>query len=298
MKESKTDLRKLVSWCLAMTLLLAVWGTSGILMGDPQTGGEGKTAAQEPKTVAADAEKPQPSKPAVATTDPIEIIRQGGFVMYPLLACSVIVMALFFERLVSLRRARVIPKPFVKRFLEQVRDGDLDRERALELCRENRSPIAEVFAGAVRKWGRPSVEVEQGIIDAGERVTNGLRKYLRVFSALTVIAPLLGLLGTVIGMINIFNVVAGTSSSRGDPNLLAGGISRALLNTAFGLIVAIPAQSLYYFFVSRVDRLIIDMDLRGQELADLISAEEIQNRNEGPKTRSRRPARREAEAET
>ena len=94
MKESKTDLRKLVSWCLAMTLLLAVWGTSGILMGDPQTGGEGKTAAQEPKTVAADAEKPQPSKPAVATTDPIEIIRQGGFVMYPLLACSVIVMAL------------------------------------------------------------------------------------------------------------------------------------------------------------------------------------------------------------
>ena len=75
-------------------------------------------------------------------------------------------------------------------------------------------------------------------------------------------------------------------------------LAERLLNTAFGLIVAIPAQSLYYFFVSRVDRLIIDMDLRGQELADLISAEEIQNRNEGPKTRSRRPARREAEAET
>jgi biopolymer transport protein ExbB len=211
--------------------------------------------------------------------------------MYPLLACSVVGLALFFERLVSLRRSRVIPKPFVQRFLHQVRDGNLDRQRALELCQENRSPVAAVFAGALRKWGRPSVEVEQGIIDAGERVTNGLRKYLRVFSALTVVAPLLGLLGTVIGMIETFNVVAETSVSRGDPQQLAAGISRALLNTAFGLTVAIPAQCFYYFFVGRVDRLIIDMDSLGQELVNLICAEELQNRNEIATTRPRRPVR-------
>ena len=79
-------------------------------------------------------------------------------------------------------------------------------------------PLSPRCLPALRKWGRPSVEVEQGIIDAGERVTNGLRKYLRVFSALTVVAPLLGLLGTVIGMIETFNVVAETSVRAGIPS--------------------------------------------------------------------------------
>ena len=109
-------------------------------------------------------EKPQAAgKRGVATTDPIEILRQGGAVMYPLLACSVVGLALFFERLVSLRRSRVIPKPFVQRFLQQVRDGNLDRQRALDLCQENRSPVAAVFAGACGsgagpawKWNRES----------------------------------------------------------------------------------------------------------------------------------------------
>ena len=146
--KTNASLRTRATWCFAVTLLLGVWGTGRILLGQSEKKAESKSAA-EVKIGSAAAEKPQAAgKRGVATTDPIEILRQGGVVMYPLLACSVVGLALFFERLVSLRRSRVIPKPFVQRFLHQVRDGNLDRQRALELCQENRSPVAAVFAGA------------------------------------------------------------------------------------------------------------------------------------------------------
>ena len=149
-------------------------------------------------------------------------MNKGGPLMYVLAACSVIGVAFVFERFISLRRSRVIPKAFVKRFLEQVRDGSLDRERALAICAENPCPIGEIFTAAVRKWGRSGMEVEQAVMDAGERASNGLRKYLRVFAALHVIGPLLGLLGTVIGMITAFNAVAATEAL-GRPEKLAEG---------------------------------------------------------------------------
>ena len=181
----------------------------------------------------------------------------------------------------------MIPKPFVTRFLHQLREGQLDREQALELCEENGSPVAEVFAGAVRKWGRPGVEVEQGVIDAGERATNGLRRYLRVFYGVATVGPLLGLMGTVLGMIQTFNVIADPASDAlGRPELLAGGIAKALLNTAGGLAVAIPALIFYVFFVSRVDRLVIEIDGLAQEVVNVISAEDLQERKTaGPKSR-------------
>ncbi len=129
--------------------------------------------------------------------------------------------------------------------------------------------MADVFAGAVRKWGRPGVEVEQGVIDAGERATNGLRRYLRVFYAVATVGPLLGLMGTVLGMIQTFNVIADPASDAlGRAAPLAGGIAKALLNTAGGLAVAIPASILYVFFVSRVDRLVIEIDKLAQEVVN------------------------------
>jgi biopolymer transport protein ExbB len=179
----------------------------------------------------------------------------------------------------------VIPRPFVKRFVQQLRDGELDREQALELCEENGSPVAQVLAGAVRKWGRPSVEVEQGVIDSGERVAAGLRKYLRVLNAVATISPLLGLLGTVTGMIRAFNVIA-AADALGRPQLLASGISEALLTTAAGLFVAIPAMTFSMIFVSRVDRLIVEIDSLGQEVVNAISAEQLQDRKtRSPKSR-------------
>jgi len=205
------------------------------------------------------------------------ILRTGGLLMIPIALCSVLMVAFVFERLVSLRSGRVLPKPFITRILQQIREGQLDREQALILCEENGSPVAEVFAGGIRKWGRPAVEVEQGILDAGERATFGLRRYLRVFNTVYTISPLVGLLGTVTGMIRAFNTVA-RSDALGRPELLASGISEALLTTAAGLTVAIPALLFYLYFTSRVDRLIIEMDSLGQELVHMISAEDLQNR--------------------
>lgn len=201
-----------------------------------------------------------------------DIIKSGGWLMLPILACSVLLTLFVFERLISLRRGRVIPRPFVKRFLEELRAGQLDKEKALELCEENDSPVAWVFAGAVAKWGRPSVEVEQAIIDSGERVTNGLRKYLRLFNGISTISPLLGLLGTVVGMIRAFNDIA-TADALGRAELLAGGIGQALLTTAAGLTVAIPALIFYLFFLSRVDKLVIEIDALGQNVVNEIAAD-------------------------
>ncbi|NLS96306.1 MAG: MotA/TolQ/ExbB proton channel family protein [Planctomycetaceae bacterium] len=219
---------------------------------------------------------PMSSEDPIPTRDLWDIIQDGGVLMIPLGVCSLLLMALIFERTISLRRGRIIPKPFVRRFLEQIREGELDRDSALVLCEENGSPVATVFAGAVRKWGRPGVEVEQGIIDSGERATNGLRRYLRIFNGIATISPLLGLLGTVVGMIRAFNAIA-TSDAMGRPELLASGIGQALLTTAAGLSIAIPALIFYMYFVSRVDRLIIDIDALAQQLVNVISAEEIEH---------------------
>lgn len=263
-----------------------------------QAGAAAPAPSALPVEPARDRRVSEPSRPAakelVATTNILRIMRDGGILMYPIAFCSLVTVAVLFERLIGLRRSRIIPKPFVSRFVQQVRDGELDRAQALQLCEENGSPVARIFAGAVRKWGRPAVEVEQAILDAGERVTNDLRRYLRVFSAVSTISPLFGLLGTVFGMIQAFNAVA-ASDALGRPELLANGVGNALLTTAAGLVVAIPALSLYYLFVGRVDRLVMDLDALGEEVVHAISAEDLQCRVEEAKTlRPKRPSRKEA----
>jgi biopolymer transport protein ExbB len=200
------------------------------------------------------------------------IIQQGGLLLYPILAASFILFLFVFERLISLRRRRVIPRPFVRKFLHQLRERAIDQDEAFEMCEKNGSPVAEVFAGAVQKWGRPAVEVEQAIIDSGERVTSGLRRYLRLINGVATVTPLLGLLGTVVGMIQAFNDIA-TADAMGKPELLAAGIGQALITTAGGLTVAIPALIAYMFFLSRVDRLVMDIDAVAQDVVAEISAE-------------------------
>jgi biopolymer transport protein ExbB len=219
---------------------------------------------------------PAPPK-AISTHNLARAMVDGGPLMIALAFCSLLVITFVLERAISLRRSRIIPKPFVTRMLQQIGDGEMDRNQALELCEQNGSPIAQVFAGAVRKWGRPSVEVEQAAIDAGERAANQLRRYLRVFYGVANVGPLLGLMGTVLGMIETFNAIA-AHDALGRAELLAGGIAKALLNTAGGLAVAIPATIFYVVFLSRIDRLIMDIDSLSQQLVNLISAEELQQR--------------------
>lgn len=256
----------------SIRLLLVLWSVAALVACCANSVAEEAAAADG--VVAEQRAAPVSEEAPIPTRDLWDIIQDGGLLMIPLAVCSLLLVTLIFERTISLRRGRIIPRPFVRRFLEQIRGGELEREGALELCEENGSPVATVFAGAVRKWGRPGVEVEQAIIDSGERATNGLRRYLRIFNGIATISPLLGLLGTVVGMIRAFNAIA-TSDAMGRPELLAAGISQALLTTAAGLSVAIPALIFYMYFVSRVDRLIIDIDALAQQLVNVISAEEL-----------------------
>lgn len=261
---------RITPWPAVAGLLFLAAACSRLLGQDP--------AGLAPDSAAASATAPAPlagpvvDQARIPMKNLLQVMRDGGPLMIPIGICSVILLVFVFERAISLRRGRVIPRPFVKRFLQQLRDGQLDSETALELCDKNPSPVSVVFAAAIRKWGRPAVEVEQAIIDSGERVTNELRKYLRVINGVSTISPLLGLLGTVLGMIQTFNTIA-VGDAMGRPEMLAGGIGQALLTTAGGLCVAIPALIAYLYFIGRVDRLIMDIDALGQRIVDVIAAD-------------------------
>lgn len=207
----------------------------------------------------------------------LSMVTNGGVLMLPIAICSFILCMFVFERAISLRRGRVIPGPFAKKFLDQLVNGELSRKQAIRICEQNGSPVATVFAAAAHKWGHSSVEVEQAIIDSGERVANKLRKHLRLFNGIATISPLLGLLGTVLGMINAFNAIV-VAGAMGQPDLLAGGIGQALITTAAGLTVAIPALIAYLFFVSRVDKLIIEIDSLGQKVVAAIASDAVPRR--------------------
>lgn len=248
-------------------LLLVLWQSGAALIGRAPTAQAAGEGAPEASAV-----PPSAAVERESSSSMLRVMRDGGPLMYPIAACSFLLVVFVFERAISLRRGRVIPGPFSRKFLEQLEEGLLDRDSASELCEENLSPVAEVFAAAVKKWGKPAVEVEQAILDSGERVTNGLRRYIRLFNAISTVSPLLGLLGTVFGMIDCFQSIS-SADAMGRPEMLAGGIGQALLTTAAGLAVAIPALIAYWFFLSRVDQLIMDIDALGQRVVDVISAE-------------------------
>ena len=220
----------------------------------------------------------------------LQIFHDGGILMYPIAICSFVMMVFCFERFIALRPGRVIPRPFVKRLIEQLEQQNIDRDEAIELCQRNPSPISQICAAALKRYGRPAVEVEQMVLDAGERVTNQLRRYVRVFSAISNVSPLLGLLGTVLGMIESFNAISG-SNGMGKPEVLAGGISTALLTTAAGLVVAIPSYLMYMYFVARTDSLVMEMDRYAQQVVEAVCAEGLQESDGGrSRSRSRRAA--------
>jgi biopolymer transport protein ExbB len=229
-----------------------------------------------------------PSKSWIQTPLIVKKILSGGWLMLPLGVCSLLVITLSFERLIALRRGRVIPRPFVRRFTECVEDGVLSYEEATELCKEFDCPVSEVFRAALRRWGRPMFEIEQAVMDAGDRVSDDLRKFLRVFHAISNVAPLIGLLGTVIGMIEAFEVIS-DGDSLGRPEMLAGGISMALMTTAGGLAVAIPAYLAYMYFSSKSDRYLGEIEKLCQRVIDCISAEGLETAG-GGRTKKRKAA--------
>lgn len=276
-------------YSLGLGLLTVLWASVGCLTFVVAQTVPGPAAATLPPQPADQTIAPLMNERPIPGKNLLQVLHSGGPMMVPIGVCSFLLLVFVFERAVSLRRGRVIPGPFVDRFMTQLRENQLDRESAWELCEENRSPVSRVFSAGVKKWGRPSVEIEQSILDAGERVATGLRKYLRLFNGICTISPMLGLIGTVFGMISSFNAIA-TSDAMGRPDRLASGISEALLTTAAGLCVAIPAMVTYMYFVGRVDQLVIEIDLLSQEVVELIASDTWRKESdddEKPKRRSK-----------
>jgi len=212
----------------------------------------GQAAAQSPP--AADALL------SVQVQSILDFVIKGGPIMIPIGLCSLVALAVIVERLVSLRRSRVIPSGFLPGLKVALGDGQEDRPKALEYCKSNGSPLANILAAGIKKLGHSEDVLERHIDDAGQREVFKLRKYLRLLSVIGSIAPLLGLLGTIFGMITAFQTVAATAEALGRTELLAKGIYEAMITTAGGLIVAIPVWVAYHYLSARIDRFVGEMD--------------------------------------
>ena len=245
----------------------------------------------ESETVSADRPAAESdSQESAIPSSPQEVVSAVGWPFAVVFAlASIVALWCGIERLVLLRRRRVIPKAFVDRFLQHLRSGRMDKANAIAVCQQDGSPTADVFLHGVRKWGKPSVEIEQAVIDGGERQISLLKKRLRVLNGVATISPLIGLLGTVIGMIQAFNDIA-QSNAMGQAEQLARGIAMALLTTAIGLFIAIPALTTYMYLAGKIDSLVMEMDRLGQELVHLISGEALRERGEVKKTARSQPA--------
>jgi biopolymer transport protein ExbB len=180
--------------------------------------------------------------------------------MIPIGLCSLVALTVIIERLVSLRRRRVIPPGFLPEVKKALDEGGNGRTEALESCRRNGSPIANIFAAGIKRLDDSLEQLETRIQEAGQRETLKLRKYSRVLVVIASIAPLMGLLGTIFGMINAFQTVAISSEALGKAELLAKGIYEAMITTAAGLMVTIPVLIAYHWISAKVDRLVTEMD--------------------------------------
>jgi biopolymer transport protein ExbB len=193
-----------------------------------------------------------------ATLSIWDFMIKGGVLMIPIGLCSLVVLAVVVERLLVLRRSRVNPPGFLQGVRAAFTTGGADE--ALRYCKSSGSAIGAILAAGLRRAGAPEQVIEKQIADAGEREITLLRKRLRALSVIAAVAPLLGLLGTIFGMIKAFQTVAVSGEALGRTELLAGGIYEAMVTTAAGLIVAIPALISYHWLAAKVDRLVADMD--------------------------------------
>ncbi len=190
----------------------------------------------------------------------------GGWVMLPILLCSA--LAIGIERLWALRRAQVIPPNLVERIPDLARSGELQSSQ-LQALRED-SALGRVLAAAMGNRDDDWAVKREHIQEAGRHVVHEMERYLNTLGTIAAITPLLGLLGTVIGMIKVFTAI--TASGVGDPQALSGGISEALLTTAAGLSVAIPALILYRHLRGRIDELVVGMEAQAIRLLEMLSA--------------------------
>ena len=185
----------------------------------------------------------------------LQLILRGGWFMLPIVLCSLGAVALILERMIALRKKTIIPPGFLDGLS---RIGLSDRQAAMEYCRKSNTPVGRVIAVGIRKLPQGEEAVERAIEDAGANEVAKLRRNLRTLYSISVVAPMLGLVGTVSGMIAAFQVAA--RGGMGKAELLAGGIYEALITTLGGLSVAIPVLISYYYFLGKIDRIVAEMN--------------------------------------
>ena len=200
----------------------------------------------------------------------LEIFEKGGFLMYPIFICSLIAVTIFFERMFYLKSVKTKSNRFVLRVKNLVKKGSI--ELAISACRKSPTPISKIMLSGLIKFGQGRDEMKEAIEDSANQEIPVLERNLSTLSTIGNITPLLGLLGTVFGMVKAFNVIA--VMGVGKPEALAGGISEALLTTAFGLSIAIPTIVVYNYLSHRVDKLIREMEVNCVDLVDLLTYQE------------------------
>lgn len=196
----------------------------------------------------------------------LEIVIAGGWLMVPILACSIIAAAIIIERFVKLRRKRVLPNGVLTRVRQWSAASELDRQHIEQLKRS--SALGRVLAAALVNRKREREVIKDAVEDTGRHVVHELERFLNTLGTIAGITPLLGLLGTVIGMIEVFSAIM--IHGVGDPNQLAGGISQALITTAAGLTVAIPSYFFYRYFRGLVRTYVVDMEEQAIDLLETI----------------------------
>ena len=198
----------------------------------------------------------------------LELVKAGGWLMVPILLCSIIAMAIVVERFWTLQRHRIAPENLVAQVRQWARNGELSEERIRALRRG--SSLGRILAAALGSRGRDREVMKESIEDVGRQVVHDLERYLNALGTIASVSPLLGLLGTVIGMIRVFAVI--TAQGVGNPGVLASGISEALLTTAAGLTVAIPALMFHRYFRGRVDELVVTMEAEALKMVEALHA--------------------------
>ena len=195
-----------------------------------------------------------------------ELVTAGGWLMVPIIACSIIALAIIAERLWTLRIRRVIPAELAAQVWEWARDKKLDRERLQNL--RSGSPLGRILAAALANRDASREIMKEAIEDTGRHVVHELERYINTLGTIAAISPLLGLLGTVIGMIKVFAAI--TTQGVGNPAALAGGISEALITTAAGMVVAIPTLMFYRYFRGKVALLVIRMEQQALRMVEVL----------------------------
>ena len=201
-----------------------------------------------------------------------ELIVAGGWVMAPIILCSVLALTLVVERLWTLQEKRIKPVRLVEQIIDLYNRKRINDEAIEKLY--NNSPLGRILAVGLRNRNGSREIMKESIEEEGRQVALDLERYLNTLGTIASITPLLGLLGTVIGMIKVFAVI--TSLGVGDPKILADGISEALITTAAGLSVAIPSVMFYRYLRGRVDELLLKMEAQAVYLVEVIHGDRLQ----------------------